>query len=353
VSAFRRRYHLPGTAPGTYDVERTREAPPSQVRVVDYGPDTLAAVEELETLDLEEPTGVRWIRISGHPSFDVLEALKRHLGMDPLALEDIVTAGQRPKLNEFPAGWFLTLTVPGSGVGQPYRQLSLYLTGNTLVSHIVDEDALYAPIEARLQDPHSRLRASGAHYLLYSLLDLVGDHFFPLLDAVGDLLEGLEAQVLTRPSQELLGEVHEMRSTLLVLRKVIWATRELINDLLRQVQTVETEAVRMHLSDAYDHAVSAIDLVETYRDMATSLVEVHLSMMSNRMNEIMRVLTIIATVFIPPTFIVGVYGMNFDRSAGPWSMPELGSPYGYLLVMGLMGLMMLGMLLYFRVKRWW
>lgn len=320
--------------------------------MIEFSPDGVTSVQDPRSLDLPEPEGVRWIRISGRPSLAVLEDLKRFFDVDPLALEDIVTAGQRPKLNEFASAWFLTLSVPGSEIGDSYRQLSLYLTGSTLISHIVEDAGLYAPVDVRLEDGRSRLRISGVHYLLYTLLDLVVDHLFPVLDTVGDRIEELEGEVLTDPSQELLREVHALRSDLLVLRKVIWATRELISDLLRHVQTEEADSVRTHLRDAYDHAVSAIDLVETYRDMATNLVEVHLSVMSNRMNEVMRVLTIIATVFIPPTFVVGVYGMNFDPSTGPWSMPELEWPYGYLIVMGIMGLMMGAMLLYFRLKRW-
>ncbi|MEQ8859891.1 MAG: magnesium/cobalt transporter CorA [Pseudomonadales bacterium] len=352
MTYLRRRYHAPGTSPGTYDVAHTREAESSSVAAVDYSANTLAQVEDPRQLGQPVDGSVRWVRITGHPSLDVLESLRSAFDIDPLVLEDIVNSGQRPKVDFFDDALFVTLAVPGASAEHPFQQLSIYVTGNTLISHVAGEQGLFAPLMKRLQQPQSHLRRADVYFLLYAIIDLAIDHLFPLLDDLGNRLEALEDEILTDPTQALLGEVHQLRNTMLVLRKVTWATRELLSELLRALDSDQAELVRRYLQDSYDHIVSAVDLVETFRDMATSLIEVHLSVISNRMNDIMKVLTIIATIFIPPTFLVGVYGMNFDRTAGPWSMPELSWPFGYLIVMGIIALMMTTMLIYFRHKRW-
>lgn len=352
---YRRNYHAPGTPPGTYDVDRTRAAEPSRVVVIEYSTEQFREIEDPPGLDLPAPAGVRWVRISGHPSLEVLEGLREHFQVDPLVLEDIVTSGQRPKFNEIGTGLFFTLSLPKADkidAGRGFQQLSLYVSGNTLITHLEAEGDLYEPLIKRLEQKNSRLRQGNPYFLLYGLIDLAIDHLFPLLDELGARMESLEGEILSNPTQALLGEVHGIRNDLLFLRKITWATRELVSELLRHVENDDVISVRAYIQDAHDHIVSAIDLVETYRDMATSLVEVHQSVVSNRLNDVMRVLTIIATVFIPPTFVVGVYGMNFDRTAGVLNMPELGWPLGYLIIMALIALMMIAMLIFFRHKRW-
>jgi magnesium transporter len=352
-AAYRkRRYHKPGTAPGTYDIAETREAPPGHVEVIDYSDVAFEKTDGLRALERRQTLPNRWVQIDGPPSLDVLESTRKRFGIDPLALEDIVNQGQRPKFNEYANGIFVALALPPRNGEGTYRQLSLYVMDGLLISFTELEDGIFAPLEDRLRRPGGRLRRRDVHFLLHAIIDLAIDLLFPVIDQTAQRLEDLEEAIITRPSEALLVETHAFRSRLLVMRKIAWATREVVNELRRHVDEIATGELRPYLEDAYDHIVSAIDLIETQRDIATSLVEVYLSVVSNRMNDVIKVLTIIATLFIPPTFLVGLYGMNFDRAAGPFSMPELGWPLGYLGVLAVIAVSMAGMLLYFHRRGW-
>jgi len=352
-AAYRKRkYHKPGTAPGTYDIAETREAPPGHVEVIEYSSDHFTKQDGLRALEGPQALENRWVQIDGAPSLDVLEATRKRFGIDPLALEDIVNQGQRPKLNEYEDGIFLTLALPARNADGPYRQLSLYVMDGVLISFMEQEDALFAPLEERLRRTGGRLRRRNVYFLMHAIIDLVIDLLFPVIDDTAQRLEDLEDSIITRPDETLLVATHALRSRLLVMRKTAWATREVVNELRRHLDEVSTGELRPYLEDAYDHIVSAIDLIETQRDIATNLVEVYLSVMSNRMNDVIKLLTIIATLFIPPTFLVGLYGMNFDTNAGPLSMPELRWPFGYLGVLLVIAASMAGMLLYFRHRGW-
>lgn len=321
--------------------------------MIDYSDQALETLEGMAALESPRPAGVRWISISGEPSLPVLDILRDQYGLDSLALEDVVTSGQRPKFSDFASNPFVILSVPRTDEGEPsFQQLSVYVAPGVVVSFIDEAGDLFAPLQARLSEPGGRMRKAGELYLLYSLIDLAVDLIFPALTAAGEGIESLEVEILEGASNAVLAQTHAVRNRLLVIRRIAWATRELISDLLRHLDSEAADLVRPFLQDSYEHTVSAVDLVETYREMATSLVELHLSMLNTRMNEVMRVLTVIATLFIPPTFLVGVYGMNFDRGAGPLSMPELGSPYGYVIVLAVIAATMVGMLLYFRRKGW-
>jgi len=348
----RRRYHKPGTPPGTYDVAQTRSARPASLAILDYDASTVRHGEGLQALDREPALSNRWIRVSGAPSLDVLTSLERRFNIDPLVLEDVVNSGQRPKFNDFDPALFLTLSVPCIPQQGGFEQLSIYVAPGILITFMENEGDVFKPIEDRLRRSDSALRRSSVHYLLYALLDLSIDLLFPLLDRTAQRLEDLETSIIQHPSDASLMDTHRFRNQLLIMRKIAWATREVVSELLRHTDATENVAIRPYLQDAYDHIVGVIDLVETQRDISTNLVEVYLSVISNRMNEVIKLLTVISTLFIPATFIASIYGMNFSRSAGPLNMPELDWPLGYLSVLGLIGLSMLGMLLYFRKKRW-
>jgi magnesium transporter len=352
-----RRRPAPGTAPGTFDIEPVRAVAHAHVEITDYDAEHVTPLSKDEgLLDKPQPkTGVRWIHVCGTPSIEVLERLRKLYGLDPLALEDVVNIGQRPKFSEHESMLFVTLLIPDETQGGRFEQLSVFANAHTVISfHDDTPPTLLDPIRKRLSGENSRMRRNDGCYLLYAMIDLAIDHLFPVIDDIGAEVTALETDVLERPRRNALPRLHEIRNRLLGYRRTAWATREILSDLSRHLDSSGEDRtyLRPYLQDCHDHIVSVIDLLETHREVATSLVEVYLSLVSNRLNETMRVLTLIATLFIPPTFIVGVYGMNFDRNAGPWSMPELGWPYGYVGVMTFMAVMMIGMLIYFRRKHW-
>ncbi|MGB5570362.1 MAG: magnesium/cobalt transporter CorA, partial [Sedimenticolaceae bacterium] len=231
-------------------------------------------------------------------------------------------------------------------------QVSFFLNESFLVSFYEGDFELFEPIVRRLQEKGSRLRSRGTDFLLYGLLDMTIDRGFPVLESFGQQLETLEEEILGANGGNTLERIHIVKRELILLRRMLWPQREVVNQLLRDDHALVHEGVRVYLRDCYDHTIQVMELLETYRDMSTSMLDIYLSSVSNRMNEVMRLLTVIATIFIPLTFIVGVYGMNFDRSAGPWNMPELSWPFGYLSVWLIMIAVAGLMLAFFRRRGW-
>ncbi len=349
--------HPPGTPPGTFATERVQAVQHARVEIVDYSAAALTGPSnDIATLDapLAADT-VRWIHVVGVPSIAVLERLRKTYSLDPLALEDVVDVGQRPKFNEYEKHLFVTLMIPAASEPGQFEQLSVFANSQIVVSfHDGTPTDLLDPIRKRLASHVSPMRGHDGSYLLYAMIDLAIDHLFPVIDDIGVQLSDLEEEILEHTQPSDLAKLHEIRNRLLVYRRTAWATREILADLFRHLDGAggDRSYLRPYLQDCYDHIVSVIDLLEMHREVATSLVEVYLSLVSNRLNDVMRVLTMIATLFIPPTFLVGLYGMNFDRTVGPLSMPELGWPYGYVVVVIICVASMIGMLIYFRRKRW-
>jgi magnesium transporter len=248
---------------------------------------------------------------------------------------------------------FVVLGVPellGNGVRT--AQLSLFLGEAWVVSFYSGRADPFAAVRERLRRNNSRLRRGGTDYLLYTLIDTAVDTFFPLMETLGERIEALETTVFDEPSREALDEIHQLKRELVLLRRMLWPQRDMLGSLLRDEFRLVGHETRLYLRDCHDHCVHALDLVESYREMASSLLEVYLSSLSNRLNDVMKVLTIIATLFIPLSFIVGLYGMNFDRGVSPWNMPELGMRYGYPGLLLFMLCVVAGMLYYFRRKHW-
>ena len=208
-------------------------------------------------------------------------------------------------------------------------------------------------MRARLGRSGGLFRTRGVDYLLYALIDLIIDEGLPLLERVGEEVEMLEEQLIGRPQRERLVRVHQIKRELLLLRRTLWPQREVVSSLLREDLRLITPETRLYFRDCYDHTIQILDLIETYRDMTASLLDMYLSSVSNHLNEIMRVLTVISTLFMPLTFIAGVYGMNFHNPASPWAMPELRWYYGYPLVLALMIATAIGMLIFFKRRKWW
>ncbi len=350
-------YNEPGSPPGTLEIDKDASVP--NIFLIDYSATDaiglqLATPEECaKHLDTQS---VSWVDVQGLGSEDVLLRLGKVFNLHPLVLEDVVNIPQRPKFEDYEDHELIIMhmvTPRKNGKGFFREQVSLILGENYLLT--VQEEPerdCFEPVRERIRRDKTAIRQHGADYLAYALIDAVVDGYFPVLEDYGERLEDLENKVVDKPTTRTLSKVHKIKRELLQLRRAIWPLRDAINALIRDDSTLISNEIRLYMRDCYDHTVQVIDMVETYRELASNLMDVYLSSISNRTNEIMRVLTIISTIFIPLTFIAGVYGMNFDRTASPTNMPELGAPYGYITVMGVM-LVIASLQVYYFYKKGW
>jgi magnesium transporter len=330
--------------------ERRTEA--TLISILDYDPEGVRAVEDPDDKQIRDFAGrpsVTWFRVEGLHQVEVIAKLGQAFGLHPLVLEDIVNTSQRPKVEEYDGYvYIVTKAVLWDEQERDWRteQISLILGQHYVLSFQESRHPLFDPVAARITSAKGRHRSAGPDYLAYSLLDAVVDCFFPVLEALGDRSEELEDRLLGRPTADSLRELHQLRSLALLLRKAGWPLREVMGALERREISQVRPATKVYLRDAYDHSVQIMDAVETYRDMLAGMLDLYLSSVSNRMNEVMKVLTIIATIFMPLSFLAGVYGMNFEF------MPELKWPWGYPAALLLMAAVAGGMLVYFRRKKW-
>lgn len=358
MAFFTKHYHPPGTAPGTLHTHPVPPGGPATVRLVRYGPDGASVTTASDAIPADPANAhdlpLTWIHVQGRASHALLTRFGERYQLHPLALEDIQNTGQRPKLEEFDQQLFATLALPCFADGEvAVYQVNFFIASGYVLSFCEGPVDPFEPVLRRLQEAAGKLRARGPDYLLYALLDTVIDQGFPVLEEFGLELEALEEKILARPARETLPHIHAVKRELILLRRVLWPQREVISALLREEHDLIGDEARLFLRDCYDHTIQVMDLLETYRDMSASMLDIYLSSVSNHMNEIMRVLTVIATIFIPLTFVVGVYGMNFgSNSKSPWAMPELNWYYGYPLVWLLMAVIAFGMMVYFWRKRW-
>jgi len=350
MAYFTKRYRPPGTAPGTLTVDEGTPARPLKLRLVEYDVITLNERHAISLAECQaslQNTTITWIHAYGHASPELLKELGETFGLHPLALEDVLNTGQRPKLEHYERQSFAVMSLPAwRGEELTTHQVSLFFGENYIISFYNGDRDPFEPVRKRLRTSGSRMRSRGADYLFYALLDIIIDQGFPVLEGLGEWIEELEDELLGKPSRDTLAQIHQLKRDLLLLRRMLWPQREVINQLLREDQPFIQESTRPYLRDCYDHIIQIMDLFETYRDMGAGMMDVYLSSVSNRLNEVMRVLTVIATLFIPPTFLAGVYGMNFIN------MPELHWRYGYVLSWLIMVAMIGGMLVYFKRKKW-
>ena len=350
---IRRRRRAPlGAPPGTLVADPAATAP--VVRLMAYDDATLIEREEMDPAELQAHCGrhrVTWIDVEGLADLELIRRLGALFGLHGLELEDVVNTDQRPKLEEHEDHLFI-IARTGNRVGTVHtEQLSLFLGRDYLLTFQARPGDVFEPVRERIRKARGRLRELGPDYLAYALLDLATDAWFPVLESMGEDVERLEDEALARPSPALVPRIHAVKRDLLTVRRSVWPQREMLHALQRDELPFIAERTRLYLRDCYDHAVQLLDMTETFREIAADLFEIYLSSVNARTNEIMRVLTVIATLFMPLTFIAGVYGMNFDRSS-PWNMPELGWDYGYLFALGLMAATAAGLLLWFRRKGW-
>ncbi len=352
VHTFRRRSPV-GAAPGT--LISHPDAEPPVLRAIGYGPDTLEEVEITSPADLAALRGrwpTLWIDATGVGDAEAVAAIGEVFGLHRLALEDVVNVHQRPKVEEYPESLFAVARMATLGERVDTEQVSLFLGADWVVTFQEREGDVWEPVRERLRAGRGRIRAAGSDYLFYAILDAVVDGYYPVLEEFGARLEFLEEEVIDDPREELVGVIHGARRDALALRQSVWPMREAMGQLYRDEFALVSPETRIYLRDAYDHAIQVIDLLENYREMASALLDVYLSSVSHRMNEVMKVLTIIATIFIPLTFIAGIYGMNFDPAASPWNMPELAWYWGYPAVWAVMLVIAGGLVLFFKRKGW-
>ncbi|MFN5318632.1 MAG: magnesium/cobalt transporter CorA [Bacteroidia bacterium] len=293
---------------------------------------------------------VRWVNVCGIHDTQSIEKIGQILNLHVLVQEDIVHTNQRPKLDEYEDYIYLVCKmIQLDSVTNELRseQVSVILKDNLLVTFIEDEGDVFNDIRDRIRKGNIKIRKSGADYLLYSVLDVLVDHYFVVLEGIGDYLENLEIMLLEEPRSNVLQELHKSKREIIYLRKYIWPLREVVGLLSKGNSPLLKGNTTLYLRDVYDHCIHVIDTLETFRDVSSGLMDVYLSSISNRMNDVMKTLTIIATIFIPLTFIVGVYGMNFDN------MPELHYSWAYPAVWVVMAATALSMLIWFRKNHWW
>jgi magnesium transporter len=358
IDLFRKTYHPPGTAPGTLMVHR--EPPPegltpASIRTVLLrdGKIREPGLAELEGCLEDEANQVVWIHVQGPPTHEQLQMLGNLLGLHALALEDVANTGQRPKSDVYDENVVIILNhIRWHDEEIALEQVNLFVGSRYVVSFHSGEQDPFEPVRGRMAGRNRNFSGLGAPYLAYTLMDLVVDQSFPLMEDLGAQLEELEETVLSAATRETLERIHHLRRELLLLRRQLWPTREALGRLMREGGPLFDAEVMPYLRDVYDHTMHIMDLLESYREMAASLVDVYISSVNHRLNEVMKVLTVIATIFIPLTFLAGVYGMNFAHPESPWAMPELHAYYGYPAVWLVMVLIIAGMLYAFRRRGW-
>ena len=349
-----KRRTAPGAMPGT--VAPRADAIKPRFEIFAYGDDDIVEMADVGLAELAALRGehkVLWVNVTGLGDADLIIGVGEAFGLHRLALEDVVNTHQRPKVEEFDDHLFLVTIEPRQRDGDfEAEQVALFLGPDYLLTFQEHPGDCFDPIRERVRSGKGRIRAAGPDYLCYALIDAALDGFYPVLDHYGDALEALEIEVIEGASQGQVPRINSLKRDLLFMRRAVWPQREMINTLIRDEYALLAEQTRLHLRDCYDHAVQLMDIIETYREIASGLVDIHISSVSARLNEIMKVLTVIATIFMPLSFIASLYGMNFDRAASPWNMPELGWRFGYPFSLALMAGSVGLMLWYFRRKNW-
>ncbi len=350
-------YHHPGTVPGTIIIDI--DAPPPTILLIDYNQTNfirqqVATPEDcISYLDTES---VSWVDVQGLGNQDILERVGRLFDLSPLVLEDVVNVSERPKFEDYDNQllFIARMVVPKPRTYGFYNeQVSLILGKHYLLTVQEEpEHDCFEGVRVRIEKRRGSIRRKGADYLAYALLDAIIDGFFPVLEVYGEQLEELEEEVIVNPTRQTLQKIYQLRRELLQLRRAIWPQRDAINSLIRDRSELISEDVQIYLRDCYDHAVQVMDMVETYRELASGLMDVYLSAVSNKMNEVMKLLTVVSSIFIPLTFIAGIYGMNFNPEKSPYNMPELNWYWGYPFSLAVMALIAFGLLFLFWRRGW-
>lgn len=350
--APRRRRGRAGTPPGT--LAPRADAAPSSIEVISYCPTEVteaAAADAATALALAVPARQALIVVTGVEDQALLAEFGDRFGLHRLALEDVAHTHQRPKFDEFPEADFVCLRVPEPG-GAATQQLCLFITPGRVICFLERPLPALDAVRERIRQRRPRLMEGGSDYLAYAIIDLVVDLHFPVVEEHEHRLDQLEDAIFTDPRRVDVASIHEFKRDVAAWHRLAWQTRDVISRMLGEEIPTLSQTTRLHLRDCLDHARQLVDLTEAARDRAAGLLDLHLSVMSNRMNEIMRVLTVISTIFMPLSFIAGVYGMNFDPDSSRWNMPELRWLWGYPFALGVMAATAAGLLHYFKRRGW-
>jgi magnesium transporter len=349
---IKKRSEKTGLPPGTLVHIGEKKAETPKITIMDYD-ETHFQEKEIKTIEecflFKDTPTVTWINIDSLHQVEILEKLGECYGFHPLVLEDILNTDQRPKMEDYGEYLYIVLRILNyndkSGEIES-EQISLILGPNFIISFQEKEGTFFNPVRERIRNGKGRIRKMGPDYLAYALLDLIVDNYFVIMEKLGEKIEFLEEELVTQPGPETLQTIHHLKREMIFFRKAVWPLREVIGSLERGESPLIKGTSRVYLRDVYDHTIQVIDTIETFRDMVSGMLDIYLSSISNRLNAVMKVLTIIATIFMPLTFIAGIYGMNFKY------MPELEWRWGYLMFW----LIMIGigafMLIYFKKKRW-
>jgi magnesium transporter len=352
VKFIKRRLKKIGLPPGTPVFVGEKKIEKAKITIIDYDEKQFQE-KEAETIEecfpFKDTPTVTWINVDGVHQLDIIEKIGSHFELHPLILEDIMNTEQRPKMEDFERYIYIVLKMLDYDEKEnetKIEQVSLILGENFVISFQETEGDIFDHIRERIRNGKGRIRKMGADYLGYALLDAIVDKYFIILERLGGQIEDIEEELVSNPKPEILHEIHRLKREMIFLRKSIWPLREVINILERGESSLIQKSTLIYLRDVYDHTIQVIDQVETFRDMVSGMHDTYLSVVSNRMNEVMKVLTIIATIFIPLTFIAGIYGMNFKF------MPELEWRWAYFVVWSVIVIIAIFMLIYFRRKKW-
>jgi magnesium transporter len=350
-------HNLPGSLPGTIAIKAHAKHP--EIVLLDYNQNQFTSLSDLTPeecaahLDTES---VSWVDVSGLGHEQTLQQLSKVFNLHPLVLENVVNVPQRPKIEDYQDQLVVItqmVVLKPKEQGFWLEQVSFVLGEHYLLTVQEEPDRdCFEPIRDRLRKNKGIIRSSGADYLTYALWDAIIDGYFPVLEVYGERIEVLEDEVVQNPSDRTLTKIHQIKRELLTLRRAIWPQRDAINRLIRDGSPLVDPVVLPYLKDCYDHTVQIIDMIETDRELASGLMDVYLSAVSNKMNEVMKLLTVISTIFIPLTFVAGVYGMNFNPDASPWNMPELNWYWGYPFCWGVMTAIAIILVAYFWQRGW-
>jgi magnesium transporter len=341
-----------GLPPGTLVHIGEKKVEKAKISLIDYD-ETQFQERQVKTIEecvpFKDTSTVTWINIDGIHEVDIIAKLGTHFGLHPLLLEDILNTEQRPKMEDYGDYIFVVLKMLYRGEGRneiEAEQFSLILGSNFVISFQESEGDVFDPVRDRIRKNKGRIRKAGADYLTYALLDAIVDNYFIILESIGENIEDTGQRMAVNPTPETLQLIYALKKEMIFLRKSIWPLREVVSGLERCESSLIDESTGAYLRDVYDHTIQVIDTVESFRDMVSGMLDIYLSSISNKMNEVMKVLTVFASIFIPLTFIAGVYGMNFAF------MPELTWRWGYPAILVVMTLAGISMLVYFRRKRW-